>query len=132
MTQDSSTPIKCVGGGWGGGQIFFYTAQKEKTEGRWRAQTNGQSGKREETLPMGQPQRDDILPMGQWEERTGKFHIGPSVLPPLYSDKIFKSSHYFTLGHSVEMPGRKPQNVYMPDHTQFWCIDSYIKISSSH
>lgn len=96
------------------------------------AQTNGQSGKREETLPMGQPQREDILPMGQWRERTGKIHIGPSGLPPLYSDKIFKSSHYFTLGYSVEMPGRKPQNVYMLVHTRFWSIDSYIKISSSH
>lgn len=81
---------------------------------------------------MGQPPREDILPMGQWRERTGKIHIGPSALPPLYSDKIFKSSHYFTLGYSVEMPRRKPQNVYMLVHTQFWCIDSYIKISSSH
>lgn len=81
---------------------------------------------------MGQPRREDILPMGQCRERTGKIHIGPSALPRLYSDKIFKSSHYFTLGHSVEMPGRKPQNVYMPVHTQFWCIDSYIKMSSSH
>lgn len=93
----------------------------------WWAQTNGQSGKREQTLPMGQPRREDILPMGQWRERTGKIHIGPSALPPLYSDKIFKSSHYFTLGGSAEMPGRKPQDVYTPLHTQIWCIDSYIK-----
>lgn len=100
-------------------------------ERRW-AQTNGQSGKREETLPMGQPPREDILPMGQWRERPGKIHIGPSALPPLYSDKIFKSSHYFTLGYSVEMPGRKPQNVYMSVDTRFGRIDSYIKISSSH
>lgn len=62
-------------------------------------------------------------------ERTGKIHIGPpSALPPLYSDKIFKSSHYFALGRSVEMPGRKPQNVYMPLRTWF----GYIKMSSSH
>lgn len=81
---------------------------------------------------MGQPASEDILPMGQWREGTGKIHIGPSALPPLYSDKIFKSSHYFTLGYSVEMPKRKPQNVYMLVRTQFWCIDSYIKISSSH
>lgn len=65
--------------------------------------------------------------MGQWIERTGKIHIGRSALPPLYSDKIFKSSHYFTLGHSEEMPGRKPQNVYMQVCTPFWRIDSYIK-----
>lgn len=111
---------------------YFYIVRKERMEGRGWAQPNGQSGKRKETLPMGQPLREDILPMGQWRERTGKIHIGPSALPPLYSDKIFKSSHYFTLGYSVEMPGRKPQNVYMLVHTQFWCIDSYIKISSSH
>lgn len=111
---------------------YFYIVHKETTEGRWWAQTNGQSGKREETLPMGQPLREDILPMGQWRESMGKIHIGLSALPPLYSDKIFKSSHYFTLGYSAEMPGRKPQNVYMLVHTQFWCIDSYIKISSSH
>lgn len=91
---------------------------KGKMEERQWAQTNGQSGKREETLPMGQPPREDILPMGQWRERTGKIHIGPSALPPLYSDKIFKSSHYFTLGYSVEMPGRKPQNVYMSVDTR--------------
>lgn len=98
---------------------YFYIVCKDRMGGRGmrRAQTNGQSGKREETLPMGQPQREDILPMGQWRERTGKIHIGPSALPPLYSDKIFKSSHYFTLGYSVEMPGRKPQNVYMLVHT---------------
>lgn len=68
-------------------------------------------------------------------EGTGKIHIGPSALPPLYSDKIFKSSHYFALGYSAEMPGPKPQNVYIPvdTHTHgFWRIDSYIKISSSH
>ena len=111
---------------------YFYTVRKERMVGRQWAQTNGQSGKRKETLPMGQPPREDILPMGQWRERTGKIHIGPSALPPLYSDKIFKSSHYFTLGYSVEMPRRKPQNVYMLVHTQFWCIDSCIKISSSH
>lgn len=111
---------------------YFYIVCKERMEGRWWAQTNGQSGKREETLPMGQPLRENILPMGQWRERMGKIHIGPSALPPLYSDKIFKSSHYFTLGYSVEMPGRKPQNVYMLVHTQFWCIDSCIKISYSH
>lgn len=99
----------------------------EGIEGRWWAQTNGQSGKRDKTLPMGQPPREDILPMGQWIERTGKIHIGRSALPPLYSDKIFKSSHYSTLGHSVEMPGRKPQNVYMQVCAQFWRIDSYIK-----
>lgn len=111
---------------------FFYTVEVERMQGRWWAQTNGQSGKREETLPMGQPRREDISPMGQWGESTGKIHIGPSGLPPLYSDKIFKYSHYFTLGYSTEMPARKPQNVYMLDCTQFWCIDSYIKISSSH
>lgn len=121
----------CVRGG-GFKAWYFYIVCKERPEARRWAQTNGQSGKREETLPMGQPRREDILPMGQCRERTGKIHIGPSALPPLYSDKIFKSSHYFTLGHSVEMPGRKPQNVYMPVHTQFWCIDSYIKMSSSH
>lgn len=121
----------CVRGG-GFKAWYFYIVCKERPEARQWAQTNGQSGKREETLPMGQPRREDILPMGQCRERTGKIHIGPSALPRLYSDKIFKSSHYFTLGHSVEMPGRKPQNVYMPVHTQFWCIDSYIKMSSSH
>lgn len=117
------------GGGWGASKLDI-SILFIKTGWRQWAQTNGQSGKREETLPMGQPLREDILPMGQCRERTGKIHIGPSALPPLYSDKIFKSSHYFTLGYSVEMPGRKPQNVYM--HTQFWCIDSYIKMSSSH
>lgn len=130
----SVSPLcSCMHVRWGAVNArYFYIVRKERMEGRRWAQTNGQSGKREETLPMGQPPREDILPMGQWRERTGKIHIGPSALPPLYSDKIFKSSHYFTLGYSVEMPGRKPQNVYMPVHTQFWCIDSYIKISSSH
>lgn len=122
----------CICVCWGPSLLDISIVCKEGMEGRWWAQTNGQSGKREETLPMGQPPREDILPMGQWRERTGKIHIGPSALPPLYSDKIFKSSHYFTLGYSVEMPGRKPQNVYMLVRTQFWCIDSYIKISSSH
>lgn len=128
-------PFTCVCVCWGLGAVivrYFYIVHKEWIEGRWWAQTNGQSGKREQTLPMGQSSREDILPMGQWRERTGKIHIGPSALPPLYSDKIFKSSHYFTLGYSVEMPGRKPQNVYMLVRTQFCCIDSYIKISSSH
>lgn len=85
---------------------------------------------RRKLYPWVSLRREDILPMGQRRERTGKIHIGRSALPSLYSDKIFKSSHYFTLGYSVEMPGRKPQNVYMLVETQFWCIDSYIKVSS--
>ncbi|PWA16389.1 hypothetical protein CCH79_00004661 [Gambusia affinis] len=41
-----------------------FADRQMKIERRQWVKTNGQSGKREETLPMGQPQREDILPMG--------------------------------------------------------------------